>query len=418
MKKHKNTILIILILITQSLSAQTFSAKADLRARYENRHGFSTLFNDSLEGGNFVVQRTRLIFNYSTEKIKLRVSPQNVRIWGDVSTTSDNDSANALHEAWAELDILSKLSLRIGRQELNYDDARILGNVDWLMQARSHDLALLQIKPDTNNTLHLGFAMNATKEINTKEFYQVAGQYKYAQFLWYHRQFINAGLSILSLNQGVPYLDTTSMEIAWNQNSGARFNFNKMGISLEIAGYYQTGKIAQNTLSAYYGMAGLSFKTKSGITVGAGCEHFSGKAGNDQSKTIKSFTPWYGTNHKFNGYMDYFFVNNHKFSVGLTDIYLNLIYEKNKFKATITPHMFASAAKLYVGNEAQNSNLGNELDLTLQYQIVRNIVLTAGYSQMFATKSMQILKGGDYKALNNWTYIALHFSPEIFNYKN
>ncbi len=241
---------------------------------------------------------------------------------------------------------------------------------------------------------------------------------KYAQFLWYHRQFINAGLSILSLNQGVPYLDTTSMEIAWNQNSGARFNFNKMGISLEIAGYYQTGKIAQNTLSAYYGMAGLSFKTKSGITVGAGCEHFSGKAGNDQSKTIKSFTPWYGTNHKFNGYMDYFFVNNHKFSVGLTDIYLNLIYEKNKFKATITPHMFASAAKLYVGNEAQNSNLGNELDLTLQYQIVRNIVLTAGYSQMFATKSMQILKGGDYKALNNWTYIALHFSPEIFNYKN
>ena len=32
-----------------------------------------------------------------------------------------------------------KFAFKVGRQEINYDDARIFGNVDWAMQARSHD---------------------------------------------------------------------------------------------------------------------------------------------------------------------------------------------------------------------------------------------------------------------------------------
>ena len=36
-------------------------------------------------------------------------------------------------------------------------------------------------------------------------------------------------------------------------------------------------------------------------------------------KENNSFTPFYGTNHKFNGHMDYFYVGNHIGNVGLRE---------------------------------------------------------------------------------------------------
>jgi hypothetical protein len=41
---------------------------------------------------------------------------------------------------------------------------------------------------------------------------------------------------------------------------------------------------------------------------------------NDTSSDVKSFNSLYGTNHKFNGWVDYFYVGNHAESIGLVDI--------------------------------------------------------------------------------------------------
>jgi hypothetical protein len=74
-------------------------------------------------------------------------------------------------KAWADLVLANKadtsirfklfeqMSIKIGRQELIYDDSRLVGNLDWLQQARRHDMALLK-------TMHhgwqvdLGYAFN------------------------------------------------------------------------------------------------------------------------------------------------------------------------------------------------------------------------------------------------------------------
>ena len=71
-------------------------------------------------------------------RVKFGVTVQDVRVWGqDVSTinrtTTADNNALMLHEAWAEMlltDTTLKnkaLSLKIGRQELNYDDQRLIG---------------------------------------------------------------------------------------------------------------------------------------------------------------------------------------------------------------------------------------------------------------------------------------------------
>jgi hypothetical protein len=40
-----------------------------------------------------------------------------------------------------------------------------------------------------------------------------------------------------------------------------------------------------------------------------------------------------------------------------------------------------------------------------------------GYSKMFATETMEILKGGDKDADNSWSWIMFTFKPKLFSSK-
>lgn len=415
MKKHIYTVLIGL-LGTVSISAQQFNVNADLRARFENRNGYGTLKPDTEESASFISQRTRLIFDYSFKNIKLVVSPQNVRTWGDALTNSKDDIAASFHEAYGEVAMNEKFAFKVGRQEINYDDARIFGNVDWAMQARSHDAFVLKFAPNATNKIHFGVAYNANKETNFEENYAL-NQYKSLQYLWYHIDFKKIGLSVLVLNNGMPYLAGTEEKVDYSQTLGSRLVYKNGKLNINGAAYLQTGKLSDNSVNANYLSANVGYKFSTNLNATLGFESLSGKDQNDTSTDVKSFNPLYGTNHKFNGYMDYFYVGNHTNSVGLTDVYATFEYEKNKVSAKLTPHYFASAASIYKAGEKQDNYLGTELDFILAYKMYENVTIDAGFSQMFATTSMEVLKGGNKNAGNNWGFISIKINPNLFNYK-
>jgi len=230
--KMKKCLILIALLLGVLAKAQQFDINADLRARFENRNGYGTLKPNTEKAASFVSQRTRLIFDYSFKNIKLRVSPQNVRTWGDVITTSKTDANNAFHEAYGEIKLNDNFSFKLGRQEINYDDARIFGNVDWTMQGRSHDAFLLKFSPNSKNQLHFGLALNANKETNFYENYTIS-QYKSFQYLWYHTDFEKLNLSVLALNNGMPYLVGTEEKVDYSQTLGARFVFKNGGWNID-----------------------------------------------------------------------------------------------------------------------------------------------------------------------------------------
>ena len=67
----------------------------------------------------------------------------NVRTWrNQPQQIANQDFATSVHQAWAEMNFSPEISLKVGRQELAYDDQRIFGNAGWAQQARSHDVAL------------------------------------------------------------------------------------------------------------------------------------------------------------------------------------------------------------------------------------------------------------------------------------
>jgi len=112
--------------------------------------------------------------------------------------------------------------------------------------------------------------------------------------------------------------------------------------------------------------------------------------------------------------MDYFYVGNHINNVGLNDIHFGGKYSWTKVFVQGKLLVFSSAAPISAND---NSYLGTEMDLWMGYSIAKEIKLGAGYSHLFASESMQALKGGDNTAIQNWAYVMLSFTPKFFTSK-
>lgn len=431
------TVFVFILISTNESFGQTAEISGQFRPRYEMRHGYKTLTPDGAQAANFISQRTRLNFGCTNEFFNLGFSVQNVGVWGETGTLSSSDvNGTAIHEAWGELIFCEKFSLKAGRQEIMYDDQRIFGNVDWAQQGRHHDAVILKIKPKEECTIDLGFAYNAMKETDFKENYTV-NNYKTFQYVHWHRSFNAFGVSILALNNGLPWISSDTTEsgnfkekVAYSQTIGARGTYKKEKIKVNAAFYIQTGKVTIDTtndnimdatkdLSAMYFAADAAFAISEMFSIGAGFEYFTGNSMKDPDKKDQAFKPLYGTNHKFNGWMDYFYVGSFMNSVGLLDIYLPFTFTKDKISAALIPHYFSAANDVYGfdenGNGKDYSNgLGTEVDLVFGYQVAKNATVKVGYSQMFATESMQVLKGGNYENTNNWAWVMIDFKPSFF----
>lgn len=413
------TILTILCLgVVMTTYAQEFEISTELRPRLEYRHGYKTLIPNDVDAATFVSQRTRLNLKYGSEKLNAYVVFQNVRVWGDVATLglSDNNGT-AIHEAWAELKLDTKLSLKLGRQEIAYDDQRIFGNVGWAQQARSHDALVATYKPNAKHRLDFGLAMNENSETLFNTDYAI-NNYKAFQYLWYHTNFKSVDFSFLILNNGLAFYndsDSEEQRVDYNQTIGSRVTFNKNKIDTDASIYFQTGKIAGVNLSAFNIAANANYSINNKFKAGLSAEYLSGTDMDATSNTLKSFNPWFGTNHKFNGLMDYFYVGNHTNSVGLLDINATLAYKKDKFSVKLMPHLFSSAATVVDSTEKEMSNtLGTELDLVLGYSWTKDVSFQAGYSQLFATETLEFLKAGNRDNTNNWAWIMVTVKPSLF----
>lgn len=414
------------------LSAQSnFSGQILQRGEY--MHGFGTLADTNQNAGSYVGQRSRLNFNHNAEKFRIGVSVQDIRVWGSTPQIKAADGMLSVHEAWGEIIFSKKISTKVGRQELNYDDARFLGNLDWALQARAHDIALFKFT-DSSFQFHAGLAYNQNEIKPIGNFFSVPNQYKAAQFMWMEKQFSPLTISFIAWNNGMQFSEINAdgmleEKILYSQTIGLpKIEYSKSGLTATGFGYYQMGKTATNKdLAAYDAGVDISYvKTlndslKNKIRFTLGYEVLSGTSQTDTAnKTNNSYNPMYGTNHRFNGYMDYFYVSGrHANSVGLQDVYLKVRYDFNtKLFMALAGHYFMAAADVRDKTQLteiyrMDDALGTEIDFTLGYIINEAVSLQGGYSQMFATETMKALRGGSLDVTQNWAYVSLLFRPNM-----
>ena len=406
------------------LSALAFSAKGqfsitgEIRPRTEFRNGFKKLTEANSDAAFFVEQRSRLYFNYTEDKISFNITLQDVRLWGNTAQIYKTDpSLTNVYEAWGQYSFTPQLALKIGRQELEYDNARFLGDLSWAQQGRSHDLAKFIYKKE-NTSFHLGAAFNQEDVLSKPEpvrlsgtFYANTGNYKTMQFAWFNKKFESGTFSLLLLNNGMQ----NPLDSAVNFSQTAGFFGNKKINKVKVEGelYYQAGKNAGGReLSAFLGSAGATL-TSGPVPLTIGFDYLSGTSAG--SEKDNSFNPLYGTNHKFYGFMDYFYVGNPHGAGGLTDIFLKASRKiSEKFILSADLHQFYSSSEvLMADNTRMSSTLGTEADLVFKYTFTPQVNLIGGYSQLFASDTMEFLKGGDKTATNNWAWVMLTIKPKL-----
>ncbi len=410
------SVLIIALFLGLNQGYSQFTIDTELRPRFEFRHGYKTLFPDDADPAVFVSQRTRLNFGYKTEKLNFYLSPQDIRVWGDVPQLNVADENGfSLHQAWAEILLVSDLSLKIGRQEIAYDDQRFLGNVDWAQQGRSHDAAVLKFEPSYMK-LHLGVAYNQDGEALTGNVLTV-NTYKSLQYLWLHKDWNKIKTSFLLLNNGVQYIDEideTKNDTRYSQTAGLQIKAGMDKVNFSSNLYYQFGKdISDNSINAYLFSLEALYSASENLKLGLGGELQSGnKYATPSNGKNKAFNPLYGTNHKFNGYMDYFYVSNHINNVGLIDFYGNVKYSFNK-KTSINAvlHQFFAAA---IVNDDVSKNLGFEMDLVTSLKLNEFAGVQIGYSQFFESPATEVVKNNFDGNTNNWAWVMLTIDPVLF----
>jgi len=419
--KLKFKLITLLVLFTITSKAQ-FSIDAELRPRTEYRHGYSSLIAKDAEPGYGISTRARLNFDYKAEGYEIFMSMQDVLVWGENRQILPKDLNNsfAIFQAWAKIKLGENISTKFGRQVLSYDDQRIMGGLDWAQQGRNHDAILLKYNKD-KFLFDLGFAFNqdydnisgfqsSDNTYNTKGFFS----YKTMQYGHFKKSWDNFSGSLLVLNNGFQNFDTNNNQdgISNLQTFGVHLNYGKKLLGIAGNLYLQTGERQGevNVKGAYLASLEFTFKTNTLVNFGLGGEIISGNDA-DAGET-GAFFPLYGTNHKFNGFMDYFYVGNHANSIGLVDIHASAKFTlNNKSNLLLKVLNFSGEQELPSGTKA----LGTEVDLVYAYKL-KGFTFVAGYSQMFASKGMYELKGLDESlaaGTQNWAWAMVVFKPKF-----
>lgn len=417
--------MLLLLTMVSELSGQ-FTLSAEVRPRTEFRNGFKTPTTDANDPGFFTEQRSRLYLDYKNEKYKMKLAFQDVRIWGETGQIfkTEEDATTFLSEAWGQVMMSDTWSLKLGRQIISYDNQRFLGGLEWAQQGRRHD-ALLFMNETEKSKLHFGFAFNNDVPFEPG-FLQGPGinffavnSYKSLQYGWYNQKFGKGSqISLLALNavyQNGDEADPSTHSTSAKQTFGL---YGKIGLTdkLTLGGdvYYQSGEFALNNVNAFLAGLNLTFNTPA-TPITIGFEHISGKDDDDTSSDITNFSPDFGTNHAFNGFMDYFFVGPANGNVGVTDIFAKTKFKLKKGAFIVNAHQFLTGSTQLDGDGNELSKaMGFEVDLVLVKPLAPSVTMHVGFSQLFATDTMTALRPGDASS-NNWAWLMFTFKPQLLS---
>jgi len=376
------------------------SVDVQLRSRAEYRGGAVVPLRENDKATAFVNDRVRLGLQFERGNLSARVAAQHTGVWGQDPLTG-SDGRVGVSEAWARMTFGDRFFAQLGRQQLVYDDERLLGSNDWDMAGNAHD-ALKVGYSEGNHQAHLILALSQNSETTRQTYYNatLGMPYKSMQTLWYHYDgkdtpVVPFDVSLLVMNLGYEMGSSTKQQsdVKHMVTLGTHFNVTPPLEGLKVAGsfYYQTG----NSTAAWMAALRADYQIDDVWTAHAGIDHLSGDDALLDGK-VYCFDPLFGSHHQFYGAMDIFYMPQFSLSdlYGLQDFQLGMKSTYLKWlPMQLTYHYFTTSAKI----QGAILGLGHEVDYQLSYRLSGNVSLSGGYSFMVTKHTLDIVKGGDIK---------------------
>jgi hypothetical protein len=370
-----------------------------------------------------------------------------VRLWGD----EDNYSAAAIYgksentldiyEAWVSLNIGEKSQLKIGRQELNYDDSRLISKRDRLQSGMSYDALLYQYKnKDFGLQLDIGLTLNNhTTDLLCNDYY--TDRAKTFDFLYLKKEFSpKLYMSLSFIGAGYQKIDDNSI-LYMSATEGLHINYNanknkQAGLFGKANLFFQNGKNAEGkTIDAQMFTGELGYKTNNKkLSISFGTDYLSGNDNTNSSPNYTnidhSFNLFYGARfHYYGGNLNYFVLNDKDIKgAGLLNPFLKINYSISKSISTeIKIHQNFLTNPIVNSNDPTilyDKNLGTNIDWSFKYKIKNDISLSMGFSYGIPNKTLIMIQNttntnGDFETGNNYySWIMLSVSPKFLYWEN
>ena len=355
------------------------------------------------------------------ENVSAFIQIQDVRTWGgEVASaappsmtrtgTSVHSSGLDVHQAYIVVKNVwdSGVNMKVGRQEMVFDEARLIGNIGWIQQAQAFDAARFDFKVGGTGVTAFYAQTQANDSHPTMGQTIVAGtqdgHFGGLRLTW--------GLGekgdrltpyYYIVNNTANGFAAPTVTIYENLNVAGVYLQKHFGnVRFRFDGAYEFGPMSPTVdVNAYMLTGALEWKTEGGNKIALWVDYLSGdnKPADTKSET---FVIPYGTNHKFYGHIDKFLSNP---TAGLIDIALRTNWKLNdSTKLEVDLHNFSSAVSLAGGS----SNLGQEVDIDINHKLAANTSLRAGYSRYFAGN--KVTNGGttgNTTVDSNWAWVMM-----------
>ncbi|MBW2185921.1 MAG: alginate export family protein [Deltaproteobacteria bacterium] len=269
---------------------------------------------------------------------------------------------NRLYKAFLDYKGISDTVVRIGRQEIILDDARLLGNIGWRLNGQSFDAVSVTNTSVKDLKVYAGY-VNQVNDIflthtDLDHFYLVNAKY--------------SPLDNHSLAGYIYLLDTEDSSDTARDSATYGFRFVGKPAPFDYyIDYTHQSDFADgedhdaDMLNVYLGMQIAK------VNVGAGYSYISGRDGAD-----RPFDTLFSTAHKFNGFADLFLATNGGGLLGgLEDYYVKASTKLFGCKLVAVYHYFDT-----VEDDAFDGTYGDEIDLVLVKAINKNIKLLIKYA--------------------------------------
>jgi hypothetical protein len=353
------------------------TVKGEIRPRFET----AQVSSNQKDRANAFTARTHLSVTgglLGVEGLTATVGIQSVNNFGYEnynSTKNDKTDYDVIKDpnfamlSEASLDYkIGKTAFHAGRSHVNLDNQRFIGTVGWRQVERSYDTVYAANNSVKNLSLMAAYVYGfqgvgaapttTTNSVLLHAAYTVMPELKITAY-----DYMLASIS-----------DTYGIALTGKVDAGAKLSYRaEYAMQSDPTMEYSVKNVKAD--ADYYNLdLGANF---SGILAGANYEVLSGADGNGKT----TFNPALGTNHKFNGWADMFYVAS-KPSGGLQDANARLGYKAKGFgKVLAVYHSFTADEKM--GGE---DDLGSEFDAVYVNAIpgfknLKGLVKYASYSK-------------------------------------
>jgi len=426
MRKSGLLFLIVSFISVQQVVGQ-FSVDGEFRSRSILSQGYKAPIKSGADAVFSFDQRSRLNLTYKNDNYSTRLVLQDARVWGsddmyNPTGVMGNSGTFGIYEAWVELKLNEKSSLRIGRQEWNYNNMRILSYRNWWTSGLSYDGLLYKMHDDENGWfIDLGLSYNNDGTLigdvdNTTWTGEKLKTLNFINFKKNHNNIFSTSLFFSLAGRDYPGID----KFFSTGTHGLILDYNNKGTGFfgSLSGYYQHGTDSKKgpngdyrNISAWLVSGELGVRApEKNWELAAGAEVISGhdysNTENDYANTRHSFDLLYSARFAYYGGNINHFIMQDSYKTGTKgggyfDPYLRFNIKPGKKNAldvtwwspvlttNVPAHTSIDEATGLPGGPETDSNgnmvywkggLGNYIDLGFTQRINPDIVLKTGFS--------------------------------------